>query len=253
MCGCLCFRVWIQIPIRAKQIRTIYEIEGHVKPYFSYRLLKIEEPTWAIDAPMVNMDLNPYPKAQTPVQQYKALFTEMIARNFSTWERIYTDGFKSADGVGAAAGWGEIVRDKALPQQINIHSSNVRHQTSHRYHKWEQHKKSSNIFGLVQCSYKDGNRPVWRSLMRQLQHQIYANKKTCHQIQICWISGHCNIIGNEKADQAAKQAAKRVPSLHPLPYTDFYPVIRGKIRGQWASALERSGDKLREIKDNVKP
>ena len=213
-------------------------------------MLKIEEPTWTIDAPIVNMELSQYPKAQIPAQQYKALFTEMITRNFSTWERIYTDGYKSAEGVEAAAVCGEVVRDKALPQQTLIYTAEVCAIIIIN----ENNVRKAVIFS-------DSCRAVTKmetiqfddQVMRQLQRQIYANRKTGHQIQICWISGHCNITGNEKVDLAAKQAAKRVPTLHPLPYTDFYPVIWGMIRGQWASAWERSGDKLRKIKNNVRP
>ena len=131
------------------------------------------------------MELNQYPKAQTLAQQYKALFTGRIAKNFSIWERIYTDGSKSAEGVGAATVWGEVVRDKALPQQTSIYTAEVCGMKLVMNIINENNIRRAVIF-TDSCSAATKMETVQfeDQVMRQLQHQIYANRRTGHQILI---------------------------------------------------------------------
>ena len=69
-----------------------------------------------------------------------------------------------------------------------------------------------------------------------------------------WCAAHVCIIGNERADGAATAAAQSsmpVSNIH-VPYRDWYPVIRTRIKQLWQeewSAIEYN--KLRQIKDNV--
>ena len=61
------------------------------------------------------------------------------------------------------------------------------------------------------------------------------------------------IKGNDEADAAAKEAAKGIPSLFALSYTDYYPVIREVINRQWQIQWTNSRDKLREVKVDTTP
>ena len=175
------------------------------------------------------MELKQYPKVHTPVQQYKGLFTEIVASEYSTWEHTHTDRSKSVEGVGSVVVWRKAVREKALPQQASIYTTEV-----------SAIKLGLSIVGENKLRrvvfLSDSCREVTRlenvQFDDQLMDQIYANNRTGHQAQSCWIPRHCNISGNEITDLAVKQAAKRDPTMHPLPFTKFYPVISKKMKGQ---------------------
>ena len=76
-------------------------------------------------------------------------------------------------------------------------------------------------------------------------------------IDLCWIPGHVNVRGNEKADVAAKDAALRAPTAphKAIPHTDMRRPLREAITNGWHrewNSLAREGRKLREIKKDVK-
>ena len=75
------------------------------------------------------------------------------------------------------------------------------------------------------------------------------------RVEIRWVPAHVGIPQNERADEAAKEAAERDAttgggSVH---YKDYYPVIREKVGMEWAESWLNSGSKLRDLKDNVQP
>ena len=74
-------------------------------------------------------------------------------------------------------------------------------------------------------------------------------------IDLCWVPGHVNVWGNEKADAVAKDAALRAPTPKAIPHTDMRRPLREAITNgrhrKWNS-LAREGRKLREIKKDVK-
>ena len=78
------------LAIKAKQMMAELGVDrGYVKPDFSYRLLHITEPTWSLAAPKINLELAVYPKNQTPLLMYQALFTEVAHDKYQGFEHIY--------------------------------------------------------------------------------------------------------------------------------------------------------------------
>ena len=69
----------------------------------------------------------------------------------------------------------------------------------------------------------------------------------------CWIPSHVGIMGNDRADEAAKRASKGLCTRSlPLPARDLYPVFSGFIRGKWQSEWERNvSSKLKAIKPSL--
>ena len=71
-------------------------------------------------------------------------------------------------------------------------------------------------------------------------------------IDLCWVPGHVNVQGNEKADAAAKDAALRAPTAHKaIPHTDMRRPLREAITNRWHrkwNSLAQEGRKLRDQK-----
>ena len=71
-------------------------------------------------------------------------------------------------------------------------------------------------------------------------------------IDLCWVPGHVNVGGNEKAD-----AALRAPTAphKAIPHTDMRRPLKEAITNGWHqqwNSLAWEGRKLREIKKDVK-
>ena len=76
-------------------------------------------------------------------------------------------------------------------------------------------------------------------------------------IDLCWVPGHVNVRGKEKADAAAKDAALRALTAphKAIPHADMRRPLREAITNGWHwewNSLAREGRKLREIKKDVK-
>ena len=76
-------------------------------------------------------------------------------------------------------------------------------------------------------------------------------------VDFCWVPGHINVSGNEKADAAAKEAAAETTIHTPtkaIPHTDMKRIIREAIGKGWQEkwlSLGQEGRKLRGIKQDV--
>ena len=78
---------------------------------------------------------------------------------------------------------------------------------------------------------------------------IRRAKKDNMIIDLCWVPGHVNVRGNEKADAAAKNAALGTPTAphKAIPHTDMRRPLREAITNGWHrewNSLAREGRKL---------
>ena len=96
--------------LKRYRLRKIY-----VKPAFSYTLLNIRIPTYAVNMPAINLKLAEYSKNATPVTQYKQEFLRLCATTYGDFQELYTDSSKREAGFGAAVvGLGLHFRKKPL-------------------------------------------------------------------------------------------------------------------------------------------
>ena len=67
-------------------------------------------------------------------------------------------------------------------------------------------------------------------------------------IHLCWLPGHVGILGNERADRAAKAAHRTDMQPCLIPPSDFKPIIRRHITAMWQATWDESPlNKLHEI------
>ena len=66
------------------------------------------------------------------------------------------------------------------------------------------------------------------------------------QVNFCWVPAHVGVIGNERADQAAKEALRMLyPSPISIPYSDFISTIRFYIKDRWQASWSSLTDNLK--------
>ena len=66
-------------------------------------------------------------------------------------------------------------------------------------------------------------------LLHRLVYQMDKSILRGNHITIIWVPSHVGICGNERADQAAREAAVRPREFIPVPYRDWFPFIKERI------------------------
>ena len=83
-------------------------------------------------------------------------------------------------------------------------------------------------------------------------HNYTILAKNGQNVVLCWIPSHVGILGNEKADAAAKTALSLSVTPMKLPATDMYPPITKLIFDKWQEEWNCcAGNKLHGIKPTV--
>ena len=112
--------------LRIQNMLEEYNLRKHfVKPQFSYRMLGITHPTWSLKPPGINFELTKYPKEVTPPCMYKQVYQHLCHESYNNYARIFTDGSKSNNGVGAAIYYNGGKMHATLSQELSIFSAGV--------------------------------------------------------------------------------------------------------------------------------
>ena len=84
-------------------------------------------------------------------------------------------------------------------------------------------------------SIQSGKSRTRQDLLDQVLYLIHKALKTDIWLNMDWLPSHCDIEGNETADQLAKSALTREKTLeYLLTPTEIYPVIKQSIRQEWS-------------------
>ena len=80
--------------------------------------------------------------------------------------------------------------------------------------------------------------------------QLQSGHKTT---QLCWVSSHIDIAGNERADQEDRaEITNGLITPHAIPHWDYYTIIKSaatyKSNSEWQAEIN---NKLKEIKDSI--
>ena len=96
-----------------------------IKPEFSYSLQGINTPTCTLDTPKVNLELNEHAKLLTPKEKYRQKFKRILVTSCSEHIKLYTEGSKRGEGVGAAVVWRTDARAASLPTEASVYTAEV--------------------------------------------------------------------------------------------------------------------------------
>ena len=85
-------------------------------------------------------------------------------------------------------------------------------------------------------NYTESN-PILHRLVYQMHEAILRD----NHITIGWVPSH----GNERADQAAREAAMRPEEFIPVAYLDWFPLIKERTCYLWDESWQTEGRELR--------
>ena len=106
--------------------------------------------------------------------------------------------------------------------------------------EWVNQNKPENVVILTDSlsslqSILSGKSETRQDLLNQILYLIHTAIKSGVWLNMDWLPSHCDIGGNELADQLAKSALSRGKILNYLPTPqEIYPVIKQSIRKEWS-------------------
>ena len=172
---------------------------------------------------------------------------------------IYTDGSKRNGGVGYAA----VLPSQTLSGKLRPEASIFTAELYAIKAAVESIIEEANplkeyiIFSDSQSALQALKPSAYSSpLAQEIKLMIYRASSNNTQVSLCWVPAHCNILGNESADKAAKTAADstvegRLIAAKPIPHTDMTAIIRRAAKEKWQTywqTADHRGGKLREIR-----
>ena len=221
-----------------------------IQPEFSYPSSNIRNPTTSLMRIDFNRDLLEHPKSTTSHEFYRQAFGLMIEENYKDYLLIFTDGSRSAAGVGSAYYSSSSSASASLPRYASIFSAEL-----HALYMAVSAVQSSFVRKCLvlsdSCSVllSLANPRSRHPIVRKLIHLVDTIRRSRREIKFCWIPSHVGILGNERADQAAVRASKRAPELIPIYYGDCYRTIHAAYTKFTSAKWTQSRTKLHEVFD----
>lgn len=212
-------------------------------------------PPWTIKPPDCNTNLTHFKKNDTNPSLIVSHFKEILNK-YPKHIQIYTDASRTEDGTGAAIVSPNSIRKYKLSKYTSIYTAElyailqalIYIRQDYNHHFLIITDSLSALKGMDQLYT---THPILQLIKNELQ-QIENDGK---EIKFIWVPSHIGITGNEKADQAARDAIidHNANIVLRTISTDFKSYLRGEINKEWQRNWEQSSSKLAEIKQTVKP
>ena len=165
-------------------------------------------------------------------------------------QSVFTDGSKSSEGVGCAVVTGDTVIRRKLPSSCSIFTAEafaILLAVKHVFSKGN-FKETFTIFtdSLSVLFTLKQLLPTHHMVQEVHKWLVLLHSRRRIQVHFCWVPAHVGVIGNERADQAAKEAMRLLyPSLISVPYSDFRSAIHFYIKDKWQASWSSLTDNLK--------
>ena len=255
--------------INTPRYGNLFNINKHLIPSFGLRIRphiinsklntsyisKIHWPLkglWTLVIPSVYLGLSVLSKVNTNPSFFLDKY-RLLKSRYKNYQFIYTDGSKTDEAVAAAAVCNGNVFSNRLPKTASIFSAEAKaillalnfiECTFHN--QFVIFSDSKSVLQAIQnLNWKN---PLIYSILKKYDLLYNSNKR----IVFFWIPSHIGIIGNEKADYAAKEALKKNISNFPLPSSDFKHSCSFYVLKLWQANWGKDvGNKLLNIKPKI--
>ena len=166
-----------------------------------------------------------------------------------TYIPFYTDGSKDTERVSVAA----VLINHSYGHHIQDHSSIFTAEARAILLALEciehSNRKRFLIFtDSMSCLQALDHLKFDHPIIEEIISKLMSLKASGFDIHLCWLPGHVGILGNERADRAAKAARRTDMQPCLIPPSDFKPIIRKHITAMWQATWDESPlNKLHEI------
>ena len=166
-------------------------------------------------------------KKDMNTDEMKQLFLE-FQNDHKDHTFIYTDGSRADNKTGAAfyiKGFAQSTRlsdnHSIFSAELYAISAALRHVINKPDRQLMICTDSKAAVQSIAAAHNDSH-PITRDIKRQINQITDQNR----EVKIIWIPGHANIVGNERADKAAKASLRDPPNNSlPCPVSDYLNVI----------------------------
>ena len=211
-------KIPLPLSLRIQDMLEKYKLRKQfIKPQFSYNILHINTPTWTISPPIVNLLLNEYSIAITHPARYKQHYNRLMQTRYNNYTKLLTGESRRKKAIGAAVVWEDESRVASLPREASIFSAEA-HAVSMALKVIEELDEqwfviitdSKSVLKTMQNTRN--YYPLCRKMMFccKTSSSCIASCKTANKsVEMCRVSSHVGIPGNEKADEAAVTASRK--------------------------------------------
>lgn len=205
-----------------------------------------ESPPWHIDRVRVCQDMLSYNKNKTPHHILRNIYNDHLEEHSETLV-IYTDGSKSEDGVGCACYYSTATFQRRIPADASTYTAELLAIIEALNISMNEQCQDvtivtdsrSAIQAITSLNYH-------HSIVNSIRHNIITSGK---RITLCWVPSHIGVMGNERADELARESIETLPiSPVSLPRSDIKCCIKKSLRTTWQQQWdEMHGNKLHDI------
>ena len=169
-------------------------------------LNKAKTPPWFFRPTSIDTSLHTFSKPNTPPLQFRKMFAA-LKDELSDHEFIYTDGSKNVYSVSYSITTdSRVLKVSHLKENSSVFSAEI----IALYEALLYVRKERGKFAICTDSLS-----VIKSVLNILNNEDYVSNirnilmEKASDLKIIWVPGHSGIIGNELADNAAKNAAEQ--------------------------------------------
>ena len=236
------------------RMRDLFEIND-VSLRGVTRIELTPHPPWKLVYPEIDLSLAQVKKGEVLQSEFRIRAMEHMA-SYDGRCAVFTDGSRTAEGVGCAFVAGRDIRSFSLPANASVFTSEL--------------TAMLKVLSFIEVGNEDRHviftdslsgllalRTIYpkHPLIQDILVRLTALDEAGISVTFCWIPSHVGIRGNDAADAAAKRAAAAPCTRRfPLPARDFYSAVNQFAQSRWQSAWEaQRSSKLRHIKPLIKP
>ena len=191
-------------------------------------------PCVSVCSPVINN------KNAVPPVQSLTLFLEHLATHSESIP-VYTDGSKSAAGVGCGVVFPFLSRSSSLPKTASVFTAELSAIVLALQIIFTLPVSSFVIFSdsrSALSALKSFNSSSLNPLLLSILEWLYLLQRKRYHVSFCWVPAHVGVSGNERADVLAGDGATRPAPNRPVPFRDIYSLIRISVLASWQHRWE---------------
>ena len=198
---------------------------------------------WRLKGVCCDLSLMQHSKSSTMTHELKQYALEKL-EYYSDFRTFFTDGSKGPEGVGCAFVSGRVSRRFKLPDVASVFTSELyaiyqvlKHIRRHRYNRCLIVTDSASSMMALRCQVNPS------ALVTRILELLTTTCSQGGEVKLLWVPSHVGIEGNEKADGAARAAARssHVRCLK-VEADDFKPLINRVVAQEWQNRWDREPD-----------